>query len=307
VGRGIFCSTCKQEKGPGCENDNRCKKCKRDYELARRIKKRLAAGKPERRPPRTAYCDNCKKKQELGLDISGKCTSCVVIGNRLRLHAKREEKGLAPVAIRDSSFCHECNIPKVNGRCIPCRRRMASERKATKRQEAGKREWGSGRPQTCYKCGKIKENTDHAYCIECKSIDDKIRWREVISPKIERQSLIIKQERTGLCPCGNERASYHKSYCKPCLAKLARERRERKNEGRIVKVRAPLTAEEKRIKRHARTLVNSEIRKGFLIPLPCEVCGGNSNIEAHHDDYSKPLHVRWLCVIHHREHHRNNE
>lgn len=27
--------------------------------------------------------------------------------------------------------------------------------------------------------------------------------------------------------------------------------------------------------------------------------------QAHHDDYSKPLEVRWLCPSHHKLHHLN--
>jgi len=41
---------------------------------------------------------------------------------------------------------------------------------------------------------------------------------------------------------------------------------------------------------------------GKLVKKPCEVCGDKAN--AHHDDYSKPLDVRWLCTTHHVEHHR---
>lgn len=39
---------------------------------------------------------------------------------------------------------------------------------------------------------------------------------------------------------------------------------------------------------------------------PCEICGDTKS-EAHHDDYSKPLDVRWLCRRHHVEWHCNND
>jgi hypothetical protein len=41
------------------------------------------------------------------------------------------------------------------------------------------------------------------------------------------------------------------------------------------------------------------IRSGKLVRGPCEVCGTTNNVHAHHDDYSKPLEVRWLCAAHH--------
>jgi hypothetical protein len=41
---------------------------------------------------------------------------------------------------------------------------------------------------------------------------------------------------------------------------------------------------------------------GTLIPQPCEVCGA-TKVHAHHDDYSRPLDVRWLCPLRHRHQH----
>lgn len=56
-------------------------------------------------------------------------------------------------------------------------------------------------------------------------------------------------------------------------------------------------------KRKAHYAVHYAVRMGHLIPQPCEKCGKKA--EAHHDDYSRPLDVRWLCLKHHREHHRS--
>ena len=55
-------------------------------------------------------------------------------------------------------------------------------------------------------------------------------------------------------------------------------------------------------KRKAQTKVGNAIRDKKLFKQPCEKCG-NEKVEAHHDDYSKPLDVRWLCKKHHVEHH----
>lgn len=58
-------------------------------------------------------------------------------------------------------------------------------------------------------------------------------------------------------------------------------------------------------KRAAHVAVGNAIRSGVLHRCPCEVCG-SPNTQAHHDDYGKPLDVRWLCSRHHREHHRKS-
>lgn len=61
--------------------------------------------------------------------------------------------------------------------------------------------------------------------------------------------------------------------------------------------------EKNKIKRAAHVLTGNAIAGGRLIKLPCEVCGEEKS-EAHHDDYERPLDVRWLCHKHHMEHHR---
>lgn len=36
---------------------------------------------------------------------------------------------------------------------------------------------------------------------------------------------------------------------------------------------------------------------------PCEVCGTDERVHAHHHDYSRPLDVRWLCFRCHKGSH----
>ncbi len=42
--------------------------------------------------------------------------------------------------------------------------------------------------------------------------------------------------------------------------------------------------------------VKAAIRRGDLVnPGRCEQCGSDKAVNGHHDDYSKPMGVRWLC------------
>lgn len=56
----------------------------------------------------------------------------------------------------------------------------------------------------------------------------------------------------------------------------------------------------------ATNMVNNAIRDGKLFKEPCEICGSEDSVHAHHDDYLKPLNVRWLCAAHHSQWHRDN-
>ena len=53
----------------------------------------------------------------------------------------------------------------------------------------------------------------------------------------------------------------------------------------------------------AHKLVAEARKAGTLLDGPCEVCGSPGAALAHHDDYNKPLAVRWLCFQHHMQHH----
>lgn len=53
----------------------------------------------------------------------------------------------------------------------------------------------------------------------------------------------------------------------------------------------------------AHLAVHEALRTGRLKRRPCEKCGARK-AHAHHDDYDRPLAVRWLCPLHHRAEHK---
>jgi hypothetical protein len=53
----------------------------------------------------------------------------------------------------------------------------------------------------------------------------------------------------------------------------------------------------------ARKQVQNALIKGILVRQPCAVCG-NEKSQGHHNDYTKPLDVIWLCDKHHKERHK---
>ena len=79
-----------------------------------------------------------------------------------------------------------------------------------------------------------------------------------------------------------------------------RKRGNRQNKGYLKEYREKYP---KKYKAHI--LVNNHKRKGNISESPCEYCGG-LNVVAHHDDYDKPLNIRWLCQAHHKQWHEIN-
>src|SRR5262245_9626124 len=56
----------------------------------------------------------------------------------------------------------------------------------------------------------------------------------------------------------------------------------------------------------ARTIAGNAIRSGKLAKQPCEICGA-LDVQAHHEDYSRPLDVRWRCFEHHLNEHNKRK
>lgn len=55
----------------------------------------------------------------------------------------------------------------------------------------------------------------------------------------------------------------------------------------------------------AHWMVQEALRSDRLRKGPCEACG-SLKVQGHHEDYSKPLEVRWLCHKHHVDQHYPN-
>ena len=110
--------------------------------------------------------------------------------------------------------------------------------------------------------------------------------------------------------CRSCQAAYNREYRAKNLDRTAACRRKYLEEY-PEKVRASSIASDARQrlkspKRYrAKSVVNHAIRDGKLIrPETCSVCGRPGRIEGHHEDYSKPLEVTWLCRRCHVARHR---
>lgn len=126
----------------------------------------------------------------------------------------------------------------------------------------------------------------------------------------------------------------HFNVCKSCIKKAARENYKEKSQdpewmanerararekikrlNYAKKYKAKTNEQKKRLqkykdeyakrnpqKRKAHFIVSNAIRDKKLFKQPCAVCG-KKEVEAHHNDYSNPLDVIWLCQKHHKQVH----
>jgi len=81
-------------------------------------------------------------------------------------------------------------------------------------------------------------------------------------------------------------------YCRACRAAYMREWR-----------KDACVPEDEKAKQRCRARTHHLVRTGALVKEPCEVCE-DRDVQAHHDDYTKPEQVRWLCPHHHRIAHK---
>lgn len=155
--------------------------------------------------------------------------------------------------------------------------------------------------KTCFKCGKEKplcEFYKHAQmadghlnkCKSCAKADVKQNY----SANREHYQE-YERGRAMLSHRVEARKEYQKAH--PEVFRRLRKEYEKRHPERVI-LSHQLWIESNPEKRKAHNIVNNALRDGKLIKYPCRDCG-NTDSEAHHDDYSRPLEVVWLCKSHH--------
>lgn len=83
-------------------------------------------------------------------------------------------------------------------------------------------------------------------------------------------------------------------YCLKCHNSYMKKTRKKHSE----------LTEEQKLKANCKSYLNTYLRRGKIIKTPCVNCS-SLLVQAHHEDYSKPLKVIWLCRKCHLELHKN--
>jgi len=111
----------------------------------------------------------------------------------------------------------------------------------------------------------------------------------------------MKDGRVNKCKeCNRKDVSNHRGKNLEKIRKYDRERGNRQSPEYIKGWREKYP---KKYKAHSK--VGYEIKAGNITPESCEECGAFKSV-AHHDDYDRPLKIRWLCQAHHKQWHAKN-
>lgn len=120
-------------------------------------------------------------------------------------------------------------------------------------------------------------------------------------------------------PTDSNRPDGHRAQCRACKSKYDREHRKivdpahtrelhrssRKNHPEKLAARRRRFRKNHPDKNRAHRMIYKAVRCGRIVKSEiCQCCGVSENIEAHHQDYEKPLSVIWLCRGCHRSKHK---
>ena len=164
--------------------------------------------------------------------------------------------------------------------------------------------------KVCKKCGKEKENDIFKTCRR----EYATKWRKKNPELIRAQRRRWYTRHPDIAKKNSEkwrRNNLEKSnaYSRNLMREWASENREKANQ-RVQQWREkhPQKWYEIRMRHHYKNMdaYNCQWRglKAFPEQQTCEIEGCFVLGERHHDDYNKPLEIRWLCRNHHKEYHR---
>jgi hypothetical protein len=116
-----------------------------------------------------------------------------------------------------------------------------------------------------------------------------------------------KTSRHGSCKkcMSKKQVAYQKEYFKrPRSKELLRERQKKYRRTKKFKDAIQRSREKYPEKRAANIIFSNAIATGKIErPSRCETCGVYCTPDGHHDDYSKPLDVVWMCKQCHKDYH----
>lgn len=98
---------------------------------------------------------------------------------------------------------------------------------------------------------------------------------------------------------------YQYYYCRDCNTECAKKYRSTKKGGKNIREAVYRSMKKHREKQNARAQIQYALKTGKITkPKICSSCHEEKEIHGHHEDYSKPLDVTWLCRSCHSDRHR---
>lgn len=130
------------------------------------------------------------------------------------------------------------------------------------------------------------------FCRYCKTLKDSSEFDE------QEETPTGLAKKCNLCISDKEDLDREKDRLRYHVRKLTPEYK------KAVVRRNKIYEKNNKEKKRAHSRVFQAVKRGELIKAPCIKCG-HKIVHGHHEDYSKPLNVVWLCARHHSEHHKH--
>ena len=151
--------------------------------------------------------------------------------------------------------------------------------------------------KTCKECNTEKELSD--FYNHPRMLDGHLnKCKECVKARVHKHrdaNIDRFREYDKKRSMNSNRVKARQEYVKTEAGKKARQRA-----GENYRLRYPM-------KYAAHVLFRNAVRDGKIVrENVCSVCKSTYKVEGHHDDYTKPLEVRWLCEKCHKQWHREH-